>query len=517
MAFEAFSMQSSVDEQPPNPGFLKKLLGLLSDAATYGLSTVIGQVVQFFLLPVYTSYLGPKEYGISAMLIIVTMLFGPVANLGMTNAIFRRFNQAPSEEAGRTVLSTGLFSVIIGSCSMFAVTVLFSGAIATSFVGDPETINLVRLCLLSATFNTISQVPSVLLRARRNVRIAAVLNLANVVISICATIVFVVGFQMGVKGLVLGTLAAEATFLILAFACTWGLFELRLDRTVWKSMLSYGLPFLPHRLQAVALAQFGQYMVREMLGLDQAGIYNLAVKFALPVGLIVNAIQEAWIPYKFQVHAQEADARPLFRSIFTYYIAGLSYLWVGVSLWGFDVVRAMTTPAFHSAAMLIPVLALLRVSQGIYFMMGTGVELSDKTGAYPLISLAGLLTVIVGAFTLVGPLGALGAALASVLCWLVMAGVVYVLARQRLDIPYDWPTLGCFALLSTVCVGGAYAVQSLPLVMRLTVYLAVSLIYPIVAFVILARSSTERKRMQLFLARLRCRNRNSTVGELAKN
>jgi O-antigen/teichoic acid export membrane protein len=323
---------------------------------------------------------------------------------------------------------------------------------------------------------------------------------------------------MGVKGLVLGTLAAETAFLILAFACTWGLFELRLDRAVWKSMLSYGLPFLPHRLQAVALAQFGQYMVREMLGLDEAGIYNVAVKFALPVGLIVNAIQEAWVPYKFQMHAQEADARPIFRSMFTYYIAGLSYLWVGVSLWGFDAVRVMTTnPAFHAAAMLIPVLALLRVSQGIYFMMGTGVELSEKTGAYPLISLAGLATVVVGALTLVGPLGALGAALASVLCWLVMTVVVYVLAQRRLDIPYDWPTLGCFGFLSTACVGGAYAVQGWPLAMRLSVYLAVSLAYPVVAFLILARSPAERERMQIVLARLRPRSRNSTVAELAKH
>ena len=75
-------------------------------------------------------------------------------------------------------------------------------------------------------------------------------------------------------------------------------------------MLSYGLPFVPHRLQAVALAQFSLYMVREMLGLGEAGLYQIATKFALPVGVIVNAVQEAWVPFKFQVHAQESEPTP---------------------------------------------------------------------------------------------------------------------------------------------------------------------------------------------------------------
>src|ERR1700687_1213537 len=106
---------------------LKKLLALLSDTATYGMSNVIGQGVQFLLLPVYTRYLGPAEYGVYAMLAIVTLLFGPLANLGMTNAIFRRFNQAPDDAAARRVLSTGLFSVILGSLATLAVGLSLAG------------------------------------------------------------------------------------------------------------------------------------------------------------------------------------------------------------------------------------------------------------------------------------------------------------------------------------------------------------------------------------------------------
>src|SRR5262249_38995936 len=114
MSADEVTRDNSPPSATPSGGMLKKVLNLAGDVATYGLSSVIGQVVQFFLLPIYTYYLTPKEYGISAMLLIVTMLFGPLANLGMTNAIFRRFNQAPNDAAGRVVLGTGLCSVIIG-------------------------------------------------------------------------------------------------------------------------------------------------------------------------------------------------------------------------------------------------------------------------------------------------------------------------------------------------------------------------------------------------------------------
>ena len=177
-----------------------------------------------------------------------------------------------------------------------------------------------------------------------------------------------------------------------------GSFRVGFDRSTWREMLSYGLPFVPHHLQAVALALFGQYMVREMLGFDEAGLFNMASKFAMPVVFVVTAVQNSWVAYKFQIHAEDEDPKAFFRSTFTYYVAAITYLWVGVSLWGPEMVRLMTTSGFHPAALLVWAVSLVPLAQGIYFMSGTGMELSDNTRPFPLISLAGLVTVVAGAY-----------------------------------------------------------------------------------------------------------------------
>jgi len=482
---------------------LRKLLSLLSDTLTYGASSLIGQLLSFLLLPLYTHYLDAADYGVIGMLIIVTMLFGPLANLGMTNAIFRRYSMSKDDETRAAVLGTGLTSVIVSSLVVLVIAAVAAEPIAEYIVGDVDMINLVRLSLLSAAISTIGTVPRAMLRASRRVRIVGGLNIAQVLFTTLPTIWFVVVQEMGVPGWVLGTLVGEALSTISAFCFTVGSFRMGFNRSTWREMLSYGLPFVPHHLQAVALALFGQYMVREMLGFNEAGLFNIASKFAMPVVFVVTAVQNSWVAYKFQIHAEDEDPKAFFRSTFTYYIAAITYLWVGVSLWGPEMVRLMTTEGFHQAALLVWAVSLVPLAQGIYFMSGTGMELSDNTRPFPLISLAGLVTVIVGAYLLIPMIGALGAALATVLGWVVMSVVMFYFARRRFAIEYDWGTIGCFVLLAAVCVAVGSMLQNEPLVVRLLCDVGISLAYPLAAFVLLLRSREERHRMQILLTKFR--------------
>ena len=85
---------------------LRKLLDLLSDAAVYGISSMLSRIVGLALLPLLTRYLTPADYGVVIMLGVVGMLFVPLGNLGMTNAIFRRFNLEKDPQARASVVSS---------------------------------------------------------------------------------------------------------------------------------------------------------------------------------------------------------------------------------------------------------------------------------------------------------------------------------------------------------------------------------------------------------------------------
>lgn len=479
----------------------KRLSGLLSDTLTYGLSSLLAQAINFFLLPLYTHYLSPTDYGILAMLAVMSTMYGPLANLGMTNAIFKRFNLVKSVEERQDVIGTGLLSIVAASFLLVGFGVSLAGPISLSLLKTGDYQNLIVLTLFTAAASSIGEVPNVVLRAERRVKLASALNIFNILIAILLTIFYVAYLKMGVQGAVVANLIGTSLNSVLRFLVTLRSFRMRLRLETWKSMLSYGLPFVPHRLFSYTLTQFASYMTGTMLGLDQLGLYSVATRLTIPLIFAINAVQQAWVPYKFQVHAEDKQPTLFFGSIVSYYLVVMCYLWVGISIWGPVVLRLMTNVRFHTAANLIPLVGLIPLGQGIYYMFGTGVELSDNTRPMPVISFLGLAAVILGGFGLIPLLGAQGAALATVLGWVAMTVAMYIFAQRRLFIPYDWPVIFSLAILSFGIVGLNFASLVFSPAWQVVIAFGLSIFYPLMAGVILYRSQSEREHMRTLLTR----------------
>ncbi len=481
----------------------KRSLGLLSDAATYGASSATMQVVGFLLLPLYTRHLSPEDYGVIAMLAMTNLLFGAIANLGIQNAIFRNFNRTDDPQRRRDVLSTGLLSVTISSVLFFALCWPFAGFIGDALVGDLSRPDYVLISLATGAMATVGNVPFAVLRALRRVKMAGALNILKVAVTAGVTIVLVVYLKMGVLGVLWANLISELILLVIKLAITFQSYQLRMDMGVLREMLAYGLPYVPNGLQATALHYFGQYVLAHMLSLQEAGLYNVAMKFSAPLAFVVQAIQQAYVPHKFEIHAQEKDPQSLFRSITTYYFAGTFYLWLGVSLWGPESVRFLTSHRFHAAALQIPFAAAVPLARGFRFMLGTGMEVVDDQRPVPFVSAVGLAVVVASSFWLVGEFGGAGAALAPVIGWLVMAGMIYYFAQKRFRVSYDWPALIAFG---TLAIGGVVLgrfVSGSPAVLRFAILVAISLAYPILAYVALVRSPAEGARVRGMVLRVR--------------
>lgn len=481
---------------------LKRLLELLGDSATYGLGSISGPLVGFLLLPLYTRLLTPADYGVLAMLAVMELVFAGVAGLGMTSAIFWRTSQAKTEGERHAVFSTGLCSVVASVSLLACGGIAAASTIASVLVGDAGAAGLVRLALVSAAVLLVADVPLGMMRADRRVRAIAAVNLGRTLLGIAVTIPLVAGAQWGVRGVVFGALVADIAFAATVLGLVGRRLRLRPDMATWRRMASYGLPIVPHRLQSIGLVVFGQTVVRALLGLEQAGLFAIACRFAAPVELALGAFSRAWVPFRFHVHAKDPAPAAFFRSAAIYVLAALAWLWLGVSLWGAEVARLMTHDSFHSAARLIPLVALIPVTQGLYFLLGVGVELSDDTRPIPLISLVGLVTVMLATFVLVEPFGAAGAAAATALGWVAMAAMAYRLARTRFSVHYDWLPLGTIGLLASAGVVAGALAAGLPVGPRVALGAVFSVAFPLAVLAVLHRSPNESERMRILLGRL---------------
>jgi len=372
------------------------------------------------------------------MAALLTAILKPLSELGMPSAIFRKFCTCKDENEKTRILATGLTSILLQTLFLVSLGAVFSERIAVFLFGGVDMGGIVALTLCASGVAVMSDVPMIVLRARRKVGLVAKLTVFKIVIGSGLSLFLVVQMDMGSRGIILGNLVSDLVLCILAFSVTFRWFHFRIYPEIWRWMIRYGLPILPHRLQSVGTSFVGLLLIKHYLSLEDVGIYNVALKFAMPLTFVVDAIQRAWVPMKFQIFSEDSNAREIFTSITSCYLCGLLYLWLLIALWIPDVVRLITEARFESSGKYVVLLALIPLAQGLRNMMGTGLEMGDNMKPAPIISFIGFLVVLGLATYLIPRFGIPGAAIASAAAWLTMAGVTRYYAESRYSVPVDW-------------------------------------------------------------------------------
>src|SRR5262245_51408202 len=89
-------------------GIQKVYADLLKHSGIYGVAQILKRFASLLLLPVYTSYLQPADYGCIAILDLMVLLLGIVIGAGIGNAVARYHFDAQSDVERDRVWWTGL-------------------------------------------------------------------------------------------------------------------------------------------------------------------------------------------------------------------------------------------------------------------------------------------------------------------------------------------------------------------------------------------------------------------------
>src|SRR5438874_6889781 len=98
----------------------------------YGAGVLLSKAVAFVMLPVYTRYLTPADYGVLQLIDMVVEVASIVAGSRLGAGIFRYYHKAETERERRAVLSTAL--IVIVTCYAAATTAMYFSAPAIARV-----------------------------------------------------------------------------------------------------------------------------------------------------------------------------------------------------------------------------------------------------------------------------------------------------------------------------------------------------------------------------------------------
>ena len=282
--------------------FLTKIRSssLAGGAATYLTASIINSSIPFFLLPVLTRYLEPSEYGEVAVFQVWVSLLGALCGLSVHSAASRKYYDYKQPEEGmRNFIGACLSLLVVSSSIVFLIVAPISGWVS-GIIGLSQ--NWVLCGVLFCVLNFEIQIRLGQWQVRKKALFFGAFQVALGCMNMVRSLLLVVAFPLGVDGRLTGYSVSTLFFGFLA------LLLLRRDNLLamsWKpdlikEALNYGVPLIPHILGAFLLLTIDRAIISSMLGLEKAGYYMVAVQFGLILGILLDSVNKAFMPWLFE-------------------------------------------------------------------------------------------------------------------------------------------------------------------------------------------------------------------------
>ncbi len=344
---------------------------ILSAMLNFGIANVMTKIIGFLLIPLYTSYLDPADYGIVELCSSLAAFSVIFMRLGVPGSVSRFYFDHKDDVKSlsdyvvtvhRFLMASSLgIGVIIAVITFWFSDVLLPGLLFLPFIG---------LVLVNSAFSANGDLQKRLLQSKEESAYMAKLNIVTATLSILLALFFVVYMELGALGFILSQSATTLIFYIQAqvYLRTY-LKQGSFKPAMLKDSVKYGMGLLPHHLFAVLAPLLSKGILNYKESLAALGLFSLSLRFIQPLDIIYNIFNKAFVPIYFSLRKSNADDQ--IRRVYTicWYVAIALFSFTAIVLP--SVLLLVTPERFHPSASLIPILSIGFMGQLAYsfFMM----------------------------------------------------------------------------------------------------------------------------------------------------
>jgi O-antigen/teichoic acid export membrane protein len=443
-----------------------RLLG--RDTLIYGSGIVLSRAASFLMLPIYTRYLTPDDYGILQLLQLTVDVAGILLTAGFVSALYRYYFKTRFEHERNAVVTTSLVLFTIANAIGAALLLTASPIVARHLLAGGGQADLVRIVAATFLLEVLTIVPLAYMQIVKRPGLFTMTSLGRLFLQLTLNVVFLIFLGMGVRGILLSSLIT--TGVVGAIISTWLLrgIGLQFDRSVAREITRFGLPYKFTNAGTFAINFSDRFFLKALSGLSAVGLYGLAAQFGMLVTSVASQpIMQAWNPRRFEhTHLERSERDDYYDRTFLAYNLVVVSCAVAVALFARPVIHIMAAPAFHSAAVFVPLLVAAQLIACWITVLGFGIDVSERTVYLSYATAVAAVVVIALHAVLIPPFGPMGAAVATLIGFLVRLTLVFAWAQRLWPITYRWGTHLRLVFFATLTVTIGVPLSSSPTVGR---------------------------------------------------
>lgn len=401
-----------------------KYKNLSGNIILFSISSFGHKILAFLLIPLYTRFLSPEQYGTIDLIGNTVNLLLPIFTLNISEAVMRF---TIDDRQNNDYLSIGLITILKGLCPLTFLLMLLH-FFPTSEIYKPYCGWIIVLYIANSAY----VLGQNYLRATEHIPVMVTASLINSTTMLMLNVILIAGFRSGINGYYTATLSG----LVMAFIFMEYKVKIHkhirfknIDATAKKDCYAYCIPSIFTALAWWANSGIDRYYVTAICGLKQNGIYSMAYKIPTILGIFQNIFNQAWMLSAITEFDRD-DTDGFFGKTYELYNSMMIFATSGIMLFNILLSKILYANEFFDAWKYVPILLISSLFSALSGYMGSvfAAVKDTRTCAYTVI-VSAVINIMFNTI-LIPVWGVWGAAIATALSYIMSWGMRMVVARK---------------------------------------------------------------------------------------
>jgi len=411
---------------------------------------ILRRGVSLIMLPIYTRYLTPADYGVVELLSMLLDVAAIIFSARAGQAVFRFYCTAKTDDHKKGVIASALFlSAAMGGLGALAV-IIFSGPLAISVFSDVGYKTFISLFAITLFLGPLIDIPLIHIRAQQKPWLFLFFSLAKLTLQLSLNIYFVVFLELHVEGVIYSAVISGIIMAAVLTGYSLSKTGFKATTAITRTLFSFSLPLKIAALGSFYMTFGDRYILNIYTDLTQVGIYSLGYKFGFVLLLLTwDPFQKMWDAEKYEIFKND-DARHIYQKVFIYISSILIFIGLCISLFTKDLLRVMADPSFLDAYKIVPIIVVAYIFQAWTRYCNMGILLKNKTMQIAYGEMVGVIVITMAYFTLIPLYGIYGAAWSTVAGFAARFYWINMRSTQLYNMELPWERISQAASLATI-------------------------------------------------------------------
>jgi O-antigen/teichoic acid export membrane protein len=435
---------------------------LLNNTSFYTIGNIIPQAAGFILLPLYTNYMTPEDFGIVSSMGVLSTILLLLFSLALDRAVYRLYFDYKTTRERRDYLGTTFFSIFIIASTSFVILLIFNSTINLVFKSI-EFYPYFLLAIASTYFSTFSLIPKIYFQVSEKANFFLYFSLLQFISSTSLIIIYVAFLNQGAVGYLKGMMLGNILSTPISIYIQWKISRFRFIKKYIFENLKFSLPLIPGISAAWVMNLFDRIIIERYLNLHEVGIYSVGFKIAGLVLMLSSSIYLAYTPF-FYKHAALPDqwqSKTLLGKMNNSLIIIILFVAFVIAFLSKEVIILFLDIEYYNAYKIVPIVSMAYVFSNLNGLFNLMIYQEKKVLNLMYINLFGAIVSITANVLLVPVLGILGSALSTLIVFVSIFFISWRFAIKTFYIKQDWSIiLGIFSIMSLVYLAFEYFATS---------------------------------------------------------